>query len=318
MVPSVPAQRQEKLVGYIAGVYSAADLMAPHLQRLAANSFNLMVSDSSDSGVALQQITGEDAGLSRTTWLNLMGNDWIVQLNDTRERQARHRSLMVYLLPLTVMLVAFMIFFYQFRLQRSRRELASANQQVSTALEQARLSEEKLKTLSREDPLTGLLNRRAFDETLNLELERAERQNVPLSLMLLDLDHFKQVNDKWGHPVGDQLLKHFANICQKLTRRIDTLARIGGEEFVILLPGTDLQAAEHYAERLRKTVEQTPLTVEGQVIELTTSIGLAPFEAGVNNSEMLLRADKALYMAKHNGRNCTRSYQQAGSSDSLT
>ncbi len=154
------------------------------------------------------------------------------------------------------------------------------------------------------DELTGLTNRSEMQASLIKNMARAERYKEPFSLLLIDLDRFKIVNDNYGHSAGDKVLKVFANIAQHVARDSDLLARWGGEEFILLLTNTDAIRATHIAERLRATTEETPITVNAQEINVTVSIGVASFpDDGKSIEELISRADGALYEAKRNGRN---------------
>ena len=153
--------------------------------------------------------------------------------------------------------------------------------------------------LARTDALTGLVNRRAFLERCAFEQLRVERQPAPLSLALLDVDHFKQVNDRFGHQAGDKALKDFARAVLRTTRVTDAVARTGGEEFAVLMPGTDGKAALDIAERVRNEVSTIALP-EGR---LTTSIGVALWDGKESFEAWYRRADQALYRAKNSGRN---------------
>ena len=162
----------------------------------------------------------------------------------------------------------------------------------------------QLLELATTDSLTGLHNRRYFMESASQELDRARRYQTPLSLLLLDADHFKSVNDRYGHPVGDQALQALAIIGRRLLREVDLFARIGGEEFAILLPQTDHAAALNVAERLRQAIIDQPIVTEDGPLRLTVSLGLASLgSAPADLDELLRRADVALYQAKQNGRN---------------
>ncbi|HAD85725.1 MAG TPA: hypothetical protein DCG48_00035 [Rhodospirillaceae bacterium] len=164
--------------------------------------------------------------------------------------------------------------------------------------------EEELLSLATTDDLTGAKNRRHFMERAELEVHRLRRHRVPFSVALLDLDHFKQVNDTHGHQAGDEVLKEAVQRWQKGRRPFDTLGRIGGEEFAILLPGADADAAMIVAERLRAVIDDAPFdTIDGE-IDVTVSIGVAEAEDADNTIEGTLgRADAALYHSKHAGRN---------------
>jgi diguanylate cyclase (GGDEF)-like protein len=163
---------------------------------------------------------------------------------------------------------------------------------------------ETAELLARTDALTGLANRRAFDEAMQREILRAQRYGTPLTLVLTDLDHFKAINDCYGHDGGDRILQEFARILASGVRSIDLVGRWGGEEFAILMPGTDLQEAMQAAERMRKEVEQTELGFASGPCRITASFGVAAFRADMPTPASLLeRADLALYRAKHRGRN---------------
>lgn len=153
------------------------------------------------------------------------------------------------------------------------------------------------------DPLTGLLNRRRFGELTAQEEARARRHGQPLSVLMLDIDHFKRINDSHGHGVGDLAIKALAGACAARIRPHDVLARFGGEEFVLCLPQTDTEGALVVAERIRKGVEQIGVTAGGRVIQFTVSIGIATYRVGQGFDELLQCADEALYRAKQNGRN---------------
>ena len=127
------------------------------------------------------------------------------------------------------------------------------------------------------------------------------------SVLLIDVDHFKQINDRHGHAVGDVVLRHLADVMRGCQRRIDTLGRMGGEEFAVLLPGADEAAAKAYGERLRGAVEHSPLQAEGATVSATISIGISALSAGDRSCDaVLVRADRALYQAKEGGRNQVR------------
>jgi len=172
-------------------------------------------------------------------------------------------------------------------------------------------NEEKYRALSITDPLTGLHNRRHFFECANAELDRAARHGTPLSLFIYDVDHFKELNDTYGHLAGDLALKVIAAASENVVRKIDILARYGGEEFVCMLPETDLLAAQMAAERVRQAIEASPLEYHGKRLEITASFGvgslaqLGPQEAPHEDilQQIISHADDALYQAKASGRN---------------
>ncbi|MBK4717804.1 GGDEF domain-containing protein [Azospirillum sp. YIM DDC1] len=153
------------------------------------------------------------------------------------------------------------------------------------------------------DPLTGAYNRRAFMKHAERELARSQRSGAPLTLLLLDLDRFKRVNDTFGHLAGDALLRLFSETVTARLRRTDLFGRYGGEEFCVLLPDTDRTGAAALAEALRRDVSARPLAFQGQEIAASVSIGIAACRSGEDLDTALAAADLALYRAKRNGRN---------------
>lgn len=177
-----------------------------------------------------------------------------------------------------------------------RRELQASN----LRLEQQQAELQRLVTL---DPLTGLINRREFERLLRLELIRAKRAAMPTTLVAIDLDHFKRVNDEFGHPVGDVLLQQVGQRLLSLLRPYDVLARYGGEEFMLLLPGTDPAAALAAADKLRVALLQ-PFSGDKRCLTISASLGAVTTRASTADFEQLYElADQALYRAKQLGRN---------------
>ena len=157
------------------------------------------------------------------------------------------------------------------------------------------------------DGLTGLHNRRYFDDKIAEMLRLCDRSGQPLSLLVADIDHFKRVNDSWGHEAGDAVLKAVARIFQDTVRETDVCARYGGEEIVVLLPNTPLTGAMELAERLRRVVVENPVTVGRTAIPVSISIGVATYlQSALARDDFFPSADRALYQAKHDGRNCVR------------
>lgn len=165
--------------------------------------------------------------------------------------------------------------------------------------------EQRLKSLSETDPLSGVGNRRRFMRLLGQEIERARRLGQELSLLVLDIDHFKRVNDSHGHPTGDSVIRHVADICRHGVRSIDTVGRIGGEEFAVLLIGTPAEPAADAAARLREAIESAVVPSTADLpVRFTASIGVAQLSAGDKGpDDLFARADAALYTAKREGRN---------------
>jgi len=171
---------------------------------------------------------------------------------------------------------------------------------------------DQMRALALKDSLTGILNRRAIFETAENELERANRENTSLSILMADLDHFKLINDRFGHAAGDLALRLAVETIVKNLRPYDQVGRWGGEEFLIVLPNTETEEAFQIAERLRLTIERAEMNLgEGDALDLRMSLGVTSTSLGNNlNLDMLVKqADVALYLAKNNGRNQVQIYK---------
>jgi len=209
---------------------------------------------------------------------------------------------------LTILVIA-----AQFRIESDNAR--ASLQAVAEALEVESLQLEKtiddrnreLHEIATTDYLTGIANRRQFLARTEMELERSRRYGHKLSLLMIDIDHFKSINDNFGHPTGDRAIIAIGRHCATACRRSDLAARLGGEEFAILLPSTGMNEAQIVAERLRAGTEALQVQREGQAVPLKLSIGIACLEAEDTGPDTLLaRADQALYAAKNAGRDCVR------------
>lgn len=167
-------------------------------------------------------------------------------------------------------------------------------------LRELRKAKDELQRLSRTDALTGLANRRPFEEMLEQCVAMAQRYGYPFAMLMLDLDHFKQVNDRFGHAEGDRVLQQCANVLRSSRRSEDLPARLGGEEFVLLLPGSDLDGARQLAEMIRLATRERVFLPDGS--EMTVSIGVVEYREGESSEDFVQRADEALYQAKRTGR----------------
>jgi len=167
------------------------------------------------------------------------------------------------------------------------------------------LLEKTLEQQATKDGLTGVANRRFFLELANREFLRSQRYHKHLSLLIIDIDHFKQINDNYGHPVGDQAIITLTELIGRVVRHSDIIGRVGGEEFAVLLTETDLMGLKCVAERIRAVVEEMELTIEGNSIKFTVSVGGVVSSADYKDIHHLIKtADDALYQAKRRGRNC--------------
>ena len=223
------------------------------------------------SDIPVLTLTSKDDEMTRTTLLNLGASDFINKPVSSNELVARVRNTLSSKIS--------------FDLMASR----SAQLQADVLL----------------DSLTGVSNRRAFDFELNRKMIEWERQRTPIALLLLDIDHFKRVNDKYGHQVGDQALKQVADAIVRCTRKMDLVCRVGGEEFAVILPVTRACESNQAAERIRTQIAETPFKCGDVTLDLTVSIGIANAMKGDDADLLFRRADTSLYAGKQRGRNCS-------------
>lgn len=223
-------------------------------------------------------VTARDSTQDKVEGLDAGADDYLTKPVNFPELEARVRSML--------------------RIKRLQDELDQKNRELE-------LANKRLKKLSITDGLTELFNHRHIHELLHEEFERTRRSGEPLAVAMLDLDRFKLVNDTYGHPTGDVILYETAGILRDTAREIDMVGRYGGEEFVVLLPGTDEEAALQFAERIREAVANHRFKDEAKEVHMTISGGVASFPSvNVDNPDVLIkRADEALYAAKESGRN---------------
>jgi diguanylate cyclase (GGDEF)-like protein/PAS domain S-box-containing protein len=196
----------------------------------------------------------------------------------------------------------------EWRLRKEVDDIKSRNLELHLQKGELESDNHKLEILARVDPMTGLKNRRAFQERLALEFHRAGRYLVPLSLLLLDIDHFKPYNDTYGHPAGDRVLMQLAHILVQNARGVDFVVRFGGEEFAVILPHTAEMGALTIAERFRQAISMADWPHR----TITASFGAATLTPGSGDTETLIaEADKALYLSKSRGRNCVTHFGEA-------
>lgn len=223
-------------------------------------------------------VTARDSTQDKVEGLEAGADDYLTKPINFPELEARVRSML--------------------RIKRLQDELDEKNRELE-------LANKRLRKLSITDGLTELFNHRHIHQLLREEFERSRRTGEPMAVAMLDLDRFKQVNDTYGHPTGDVILYETAQILKETAREIDMVGRYGGEEFIVILPDTDEDAAAKFAERVRGQVAEHVYRDETTEVRMTVSSGVASFpEAAVEEEETLLkRADEALYRAKESGRN---------------
>ncbi|MEN3291986.1 MAG: diguanylate cyclase [Burkholderiales bacterium] len=189
-------------------------------------------------------------------------------------------------------------------IRSSRRKLRESNEKLVAATREHEVALKTIQEQATRDELTGLYNRRYMAEALKQESGRTDRTHEPFCVLMLDVDHFKNINDCVGHIGGDNVLVAVTAAISPQLRGIDHFSRHGGEEFLVLMPSTSLDAALHAAERIRKCVEEASIAEAGMVFQVTISIGVAEYRAGGSVKATLAEADHALYKAKNKGRNC--------------
>ena len=188
----------------------------------------------------------------------------------------------------------------------SRDRMVAVHREVEEAEERIRMLEAELQHMSelvREDQLTGTLNRRGLDDVFERESARADRRNTPMCVALLDLDNFKKLNDTYGHLAGDNALRHLVRIVKDTLRSMDVIARFGGEEFVILLPETTVEAASQTMTRLQRELTKHFFLHDNEKVLITFSAGVALRNPNEDQASLVKRADKAMYQAKQTGKN---------------
>lgn len=245
--------------------------------------------------VLLETITHKTSGLAND--LNV-SNDALKQ--SVSELESTHDKKMILELLSGIVRSADEI---QHSVESTRDELVQARQSLD---EIKRELEESRRQLN-EDSLTGTQNRRGMDIVLAQEIAKAKAFGTKLTVAMVDLDHFKKVNDTYGHAVGDEVLLHFVAVARSVLREADVLARYGGEEFLLILPESAINGAEFVLGRLQQLVKNSPLLHQGKKIAITFSGGIAQLKTDEDAHSLVVRADTALYAAKQAGRNCLRS-----------
>jgi diguanylate cyclase (GGDEF)-like protein len=232
-----------------------------------------------------------DCDSERQGEVQILGRDLEVRAMPLQERGRRRHGLLLVLRDMT-------------RHRRAEDGLREANARLQAHLAEIEALQTRLREQAIRDSLTGLFNRRFLEETLQREIARAERAHRPLGVVMIDIDHFKEVNDAHGHSAGDAALQALGALLAANTRGGDVACRYGGEEFVLALPGATLEVAHERAEHLRRAVEQLRIRHDDAILSMTISAGIAAYpEHGERVDQVLDNADQALYQAKNSGRN---------------
>jgi len=192
------------------------------------------------------------------------------------------------------------------RIETINKEYSTVNTELEDYKKQVAVLQNdlnKYKTESITDHMTGLYNRKYMDMKMNEEIERFKRTGVPFCVVLIDIDHFKSINDNYGHLIGDQVLKHLSNLMKENIRKTDFAFRYGGEEFMMMLTNVDVRNATHVSEQIRKKLEATNFSLKEKSFNVTASFGIALFDKNDTAESVIKRADERLYKAKQTGRN---------------
>lgn len=252
------------------------DVMMPRMSGIEV--VRRIKSDADLPFIAVIMQTALDSTESRVEGLDAGADDYITKPINFAELEARVRSML--------------------RIKKLQEDLESRERELEEM-------NDRLRRMSQTDGLTGLDNRRYLEERLHEMFEHSLRLHEPLSAVMCDIDHFKSVNDTHGHQAGDAILRQFAQLIKKQAREIDRVGRYGGEEFMIILPGTVLEAAETFAQRVREDIEKHVFTHDGLKLNRTVSCGVAtwPHPKIASRDDLIRAADDSLYVAKETGRN---------------
>jgi diguanylate cyclase (GGDEF)-like protein len=307
-VPSRMQDRRKQIKGYMAAVYAIEKLIENELAVITQAGLQITIeaTDEHDSVFTsepeLNPTSTSSPAFQRT--VQLYGKSWVFSVTKTQHFDTNSPLIWI-LLPYGSIVFGVIILIFVRLLYNSNSLLVKTEGELRTALETVSRSAQFYADLSRQDPLTGLLNRRAFIEALILETERASRYQQPLALMIVDIDNFKQVNDTYGHPSGDAVLIEFAKTISYLSRTTDLLCRFGGEEFAFILLNIDKEESLSIAKRLCQEIAHHDIVIpsSNEAIRITISAGLAEYDKNESPEDLLSRADKALYKAKESGRN---------------
>lgn len=328
--PATSAEiRNQQLLGYAVGVFRVGDVLAAAVNLIGLSNAVILLMDATDetnpislsgyeigddgTGAELQ-LSGLDYARNEYTYIediNIGTRNWRLEISPTSAYFSNQRTWTAWGTPLAhfsvIVLFAFFILSITGRtiLESDQRiALKNMNLALERQIQLRKAAEIKLAKLAESDGLTGLANRRAFDERLAELVEKSQERGTPFSLLILDIDFFKKINDTFGHAAGDEVLKKFSQLLRETVRSSDLVARIGGEEFAVLLNNSFGLVSKTVANEIRLRTERLHLNWEESPFSITVSIGVSDFPEGASTTrELLEKADNALYQAKRSGRN---------------
>jgi diguanylate cyclase (GGDEF)-like protein len=301
--PATVLERREALRGFVVAVIDVESLLFRIFPDMADQRW-LRLADINDDEERLLFELGSPSGHRHDLIMETFGGrSWQLAMSPPWRLPGAQISLLPLATALVGTLMVVIVCGYLWILQR-RGDIVQ--RLVEEQTQELRDANQRLASLSVTDPLTGLANRRALDDYLGHEWQRAARDQSPISVLLIDVDYFKRLNDTWGHPIGDQCLRELARLMAAFFKRpADLVARYGGEEFMIVLPNTDMSVADQ-ANRFREAVAEYRIDIGGgETLSVTISGGLATLVPGIQQAprDLIKRADQALYEAKGAGRN---------------
>ncbi|MEA5442806.1 diguanylate cyclase [Cyanobium gracile] len=317
IIPGSLSKRQQQIAGFVGLIYDLKKLLIQSkLPDYESLGLNLTITQQAISEPSIKISAGPSTGIGADSRALIFDTPWNIRLDATQKYINSLKTPQDDILPWVIVVVGVMVLGFLVALERNVERLQSTRNALIESNALLQKSEQSLKDLAVHDPLTNLFNRRGFLERAMPELIRSQRYDIPLAILMLDLDHFKQVNDRWGHQAGDDVLQHVAQLFETSMRSGDLAARFGGEEFVILLSHAGSKQALQIAERLRQNAAAIVHHAAGEValagsvsssgvsdFQVTVSIGIAVAEPNLGIDALLAQADTALYAAKASGRN---------------
>ncbi|NVJ59632.1 MAG: diguanylate cyclase [Gammaproteobacteria bacterium] len=304
ITPTDLYDKQKRIIGYIAGVYSINNAFSEIITSLKQSNLKIEIVDTPTDIDSSIEIELADSSTIATGSLTLLSQNWQIKLIPNQAFFNAYSSAREFAFIGVVIGCWFLLSWFLFLLHRKQLKLLELKETLEHTLHYVRNSKDRFKEQARRDALTKLLNKQAFIEKVSDELGRAVRFKKPLCLLMIDLDHFKKINDTYGHVFGDEVLKSFAETFSKYLREQDVLCRYGGEEFALIMIETTLEEGDKIANRLFDEVRNLSIFNKEaeRYIHITCSGGLAQYHQNDSVKNFIKRADEALYRAKRAGR----------------